>query len=69
MKHYIFAHSTLQGLFEELVIIPENQVIAMGMETEDGTYILEYVDEGKSEELYYIDVVIVEGENYNFPSP
>ena len=54
MKKIVYAMSDESGIFEELIVLNENEIIQDEIETEDGTYICEYVLEGKNDEFFYI---------------
>lgn len=52
----VYAASTEEGMFEELVVLDKSQVISDDEETEDGTFICEYVHDGEMGfYFYYID--------------
>jgi len=54
MKKIVYAMSDESGIFEELIVLNENNIIQDEIETEDGTYICECVLEGKNDEFFYI---------------
>lgn len=51
----VYASSTEEGMFDELVVLDKSQIISDDEETEDGTLICVYVLGGEEFIFYYID--------------
>ena len=56
MTKLIYASSTEDGMFEELVVLEKRQVIDDSYENEDGVKICSYLKDGKETVMHYIDV-------------
>lgn len=56
MTKLIYASSTEDGMFEELVVLEKRQVIDDSCENEDGVKICSYLENGKETVMHYIDV-------------
>ena len=56
-QYAVYAESSEEGMFQELVILPKASIISDDEETADGTLICKYKDKGSDEELifFYID--------------
>jgi len=59
MTKLVYASSTEDGMFEELVVLEKWQIIDDSCENEDGVKICFYLVGGEETVMYYIDVTEV----------
>jgi hypothetical protein len=55
MNKIVYAVSTETGIFEYLIVLDSIEVIQDEIQTEDGTYICEYISEGQNDSFFYIE--------------
>lgn len=55
--YVVYASSSSEGMFEELVVLKKTNIIDDSESTEDGTFICRYKHQGKEEEFFYVDKV------------
>ena len=53
----VYASSTPEGMFEELVVLNKSDIISDNEEDEDGAMICVYKHDNKEDKFYYIDKV------------
>lgn len=59
-KVFVFALCDRSGSFNGLLTLNENEIITMSEEeNDDGTYYLEWVDEGESKNYFYSEYVTI----------
>ena len=53
----VYASSTSEGMFEELIVLNKRDIISDNEENEDGAMICVYKSNNEENEFYYIDKV------------